>query len=44
MLMPGTQYLTTYIMSFVASLFPHWMDAYGNPCLRRQVSTIRSPF
>lgn len=28
MLMPGTQYLTTYIMSFVASLFPHWMDAY----------------
>lgn len=26
--MPGTQYLTTYIMSFVASLFPHWMDAY----------------
>lgn len=27
-LMPGTQYLTTYIMSFVASLFPHWMDAY----------------
>ena len=28
MLMPGTQYLTTYIMSFVAALFPHWMDAY----------------
>lgn len=28
MLIPGTQYLTTYIMSFVASLFPHWMDAY----------------
>lgn len=28
MLTPGTQYLTTYIMAFVASLFPHWMDAY----------------
>ncbi|MBP3490049.1 MAG: CPBP family intramembrane metalloprotease [Roseburia sp.] len=28
MLTPGTQYLTTYIMAFVASLFPNWMDAY----------------
>lgn len=28
MLTPGTQYLTTYIMAFVASLFPHWMDTY----------------
>lgn len=28
MLMPGTQYLTTYIMTFVASLFPDWMNAY----------------
>lgn len=28
MLTPGTQYLTTYIMAFVASLFPQWMDAY----------------
>lgn len=28
MLVPGTQYLTTYIMSFVAALFPHWMDTY----------------
>lgn len=28
MLMPGTQYLTTYIMTFVASFFPDWMNAY----------------
>ena len=41
MLMPGTQYLTTYIMSFVA-FRTGWM--HTNPCLRRQVSTIRSPF
>lgn len=28
MLVPGTQYLITYIMSFVGTLFPHWMEVY----------------
>lgn len=28
MLVPGMQYLTTYIISFVATLFPHWLRAY----------------
>ena len=28
MLMPGMQYLSTYIVSFTASLFPKWLEAY----------------
>lgn len=28
MLVPGSQYLCTYIVSFTASLFPHSLDAY----------------
>ena len=28
MLVPGLQYLSTYIVSFVSMLFPSWLDAY----------------
>lgn len=28
MLVPGMQYLCTYIISFTASLFPHWLEVY----------------
>lgn len=27
-LVPGMQYLSTYIVSFTASLFPHWLEVY----------------
>lgn len=28
MLVPGMQYLSTYIVSFTAALFPHWLETY----------------
>lgn len=28
LLMPGTQYLTSYLVSFVSSLFPQWLEQY----------------
>lgn len=28
MLVPGTQYLTSYLISFLSSLFPSWLSAY----------------
>lgn len=28
MLVPGMQYLSTYIVSFTAALFPHWLEVY----------------
>lgn len=28
MLIPGTQYLSTYLISFISSLFPHWLEVY----------------
>ena len=30
LLVPGTQCLSTYLVSFTASLFPQWMKAYEN--------------
>lgn len=28
LLVPGMQYLTSYIVSFTAALFPHWLEVY----------------
>lgn len=28
LLMPGTQYLTSYLISFVSMIFPHWLEQY----------------
>lgn len=28
MLVPGMQYLSTYIVAFTATLFPHWLETY----------------
>lgn len=28
MLVPGAQFLSTYLISFVSSIFPHWLEAY----------------
>ena len=30
LLMPGTQYLTSYLISFVSALFPQWLEQYMN--------------